>query len=231
MKNKISDFAFILFFLIVFCGGNTTPETEAVTEIPEAVVEGTQAVEAEAEITEIDEESIEKYKQSWVSNLVSSSALTEDEYLITLSLYEDYETYGWNRGYDFNAKIIEQSLYNKSINNNEFIISDDNTEFVCSNKSSGTAISAFANEYHPLYKDDDYGYAVSVDYTCTQNEEDYLWLFGPIFYQDNQWWGFVFYDEDFYENYRLDVPEFKVMYAFQSKFVKRVSLGNIKINN
>ena len=79
MKNKISDFAFILFFLIVFCGGNTTPETEAVTEIPVAVVEGTQAVEAEAEITDIDEESIEKYKQSWVSNLVSSSALTEDD--------------------------------------------------------------------------------------------------------------------------------------------------------
>ena len=39
-------FFIITFFLFVFCGGNTTPETEAVTEITEAVVEGTQAVEA-----------------------------------------------------------------------------------------------------------------------------------------------------------------------------------------
>ena len=223
-------FFIITFFLIVFCGGNTTPETEAVTEIPEAVVEGTQAVEAEAEITEVDEESIEKYKQSWVSNLVSYSALTEDEYLVTLSLYEDYETYGWNRGYDFKATIIEQFLYNKSINNNELIIIDDSNEFVCKNKSSGTVISAFANEYHPLYKYVDYGYEVNVDYTCTQNEKDYLWLYGPIFYQDNQWWGFVLYEEDFYENYKHKNPELEV-YAHQAKFVKRVSLGNIEINN
>ena len=55
--------------------------------------------------------------------------------------------------------------------------------------------------------------------TCVSFKmKNYLWLFGPIFYQDNQWWGFVFYDEDFYENYRLDIPEFKVMYAFKSKF-------------
>ena len=213
MKNKISDLGFVLFFLFFI-------------SLSALII----SINSAYENYEIDEELIEEYKQSWVSNLVSTPTLIEDEYLVTLSLYEDYETYGWNRGYDFNAKIIGQSLYNKSINNNEFIISDDNTEFVCSNKSSGTAISAFANEYHPLYKDDDYGYAVSVDYTCTQNEEDYLWLFGPIFYQDNQWWGFVFYEEDFYENYKRKNPDLEV-YAFQAKFVKRVSLGNIKINN
>ena len=211
--NKISDLGFVLFFLFFM-------------SLSALII----SINSVYENYEIDEELIEEYKQSWVSTFVSTPTLTEDEYLITLSLYEDYETYGWNRGYDFNAKIIEQSLYNKSINNNEFIISDDNTEFVCSNKSSGTAISAFANENHPLYKDDDYGYAVSVDYTCTQNEEDYLWLFGPIFYQDNQWWGFVFYEEDFYENYKHKNPELEV-YAFQAKFVKRISLGNIKVNN
>ena len=213
MKNKISDLGFVLFFLFFI-------------SLSALII----SINSAYENYEIDEELIEEYKQSWVSNLVSTPTLIEDEYLVTLSLYEDYETYGWNRGYDFNAKIIGQSLYNKSINNNEFIISDDNTEFVCSNKSSGTAISAFANENHPLYKDDDYGYAVSVDYTCTQNEKDYLWLFGPIFYQDNQWWGFVFYEEDFYENYKRKNPDLEV-YAFQTKFVKRVSLGNIKINN
>ena len=213
MKNKISDLGFVLFFLFFM-------------SLSALII----SINSAYENYEIDEELIEEYKQSWVSNLVSTPTLTEDEYLVTLSLYEDYETYGWNRGYDFKATIIEQFLYNKSINNNELIIIDDSNEFVCKNKSSGTVISAFANEYHPLFKYDDYGYEVNVDYTCTQNEKDYLWLYGPIFYQDNQWWGFVLYEEDFYENYKHKNPELEV-YAHQAKFVKRVSLGNIEINN
>ena len=102
--NKISDLGFVLFFLFF-------------VSLSALIISTNSAYEN----YEIDEELIEEYKQSWVSNLVFTPSLTEDEYLITLSLYENYETYGWNRGYDFKATIIEQSLYNKSINNNTSI--------------------------------------------------------------------------------------------------------------
>ena len=115
--NKISNLGFVLFFLFF-------------VSLSVLIISTNSAYEN----YEIDEELIEEYKQSWVSNLLFTPSLTKDEYLITLSLYEDYETYGWNRGYDFKATIIEQFLYNKSINNNELIIIDDSNEFVCKNK-------------------------------------------------------------------------------------------------
>ena len=45
-------------------------------------------------------------------------------------------------------------------------------------------------------------------------------LFGPVFYQNNHWWGFEYYDDDYY-----DASGNQNVYAFMSYFVKRVSLG------
>ena len=41
-----------------------------------------------------------------------------------------------------------------------------------------------------------------------------------VFYQDNQWWGFIEYEDDYYEQHDIEY-----LYAFMAKYVKRVSLG------
>ena len=187
----------------------------------------------EAEDSLVSRRSIDRYRKNWVENhLIDYPDLTKEEYNITLQLYNDIESYDWNRGYDFTAIIDSQELYNRSINNHEILEVAPGKEFYCMSKDSGMAIEAFANEQHPLYslKYNWATYQINVEYTCTQNEEDWLWLFGPIFYQDNQWWGFVYYDEDYYERYQ-DIEEFKVPHAFMAKFVKRISLGDISITS
>ena len=70
-------------------------------------------------------------------------------------------------------------------------------------------------------------YLLNVDYNCfLKNTDGGFLLFGPIFYQDNEWWGFEYYNDDYY-----DKSEKQHYYAFMTYFVKRVSLGkDILIN-
>ena len=103
-------------------------------------------------------------------------------------------------------------------------------EYSCVDKDSGTVIDRFANEIHPinLYQDgleatlkNVYrGYVVSLDYNCTHviNGSSFP-LYGPLFYQDNQWWGFEEYDDSYWKDYEKDIE----IYAFMTKFAKRIS--------
>ena len=80
---------------------------------------------------------------------------------------------------------------------------------------------AFANENHPLLINKDfYRYQIEVHYNCSSEENDGFVLYGPLFFQDNQWWGFIEYEDEYSSNYDVDN-----LYAFMNKFVKRVSLG------
>ena len=72
------------------------------------------------------------------------------------------------------------------------------------------------------------GYAVKVEYFCTQvTNKSRFDLYGPIFYQENQWWGFIEYDDDYWRNYGKDIE----IYAFMTKFAERISLGDSLIVN
>ena len=193
------------------------------------------------------ERDIYHYKSIWeLSYLVSYSELTEEEYDITLQLYEDFQSYEWNQGYNFTTIIeiqelestisigedlvfLPDKLYNRDIIHNEILVPEPGREFYCKDMETGTSISAFANEFHPLYKGSELSYQISVKYVCTQNEQEYLYLFGPIFYQNNQWWGYIYYDENYLKLYRERVGEID-LFGFMSRFVKRIPLGDISIS-
>ena len=64
-----------------------------------------------------------------------------------------------------------------------------------------------------------YEYIVTGDYNCSlENSEEGLFLWGPLFFQDNQWWGFIEYEEDYWE--QSGKPDVLIR-----SFTKRVSLG------
>ena len=139
-----------------------------------------------------------KYRKGWEDNLISYPELTSDEIKTSL-LLEEYEfEYEWSF-----QTIIEE------------------VTFVCKHKTTGTSIMAFANENHPLLINEDfYRYQIEVHYNCSSEENDGFVLYGPLFFQDNQWWGFIEYEDEYSSNYDVDN-----LYAFMNKFVKRVSLG------
>ena len=145
-----------------------------------------------------------KYRKGWEDRLVSYPELTQVEIAYSL--------------------LLEEKKFDGDLN-----ITVADVDYICELKTSGTALTAFASENHPLISDNEfYRYQIDVDYNCSTkeegfdlygNEEGFL-LYGPLFYQDNQWWGFIEYEDDYYEQHDI-----KYLYAFMAKYVKRVSLG------
>mgnify|MGYP001278668153 CR=1 FL=1 len=152
---------------------------------------------------------LEDYRQGWVAQLLYYPPLNEEEYKITN---------------DFLGSIEPGSTINLKI---------DGEDYSCIDKDSGTVQNRFANEIHPinLYEEGEeassnLGYSVSLDYYCTQLADGSSFLlYGPLFYQDNQWWGFQESDNDYWKNYEKDIE----ILAFMTRFAKRVSLG-VSIN-
>ena len=151
---------------------------------------------------------LEDYRKGWISKLLNYPLLTEQEYKKSIKHLES---------------IVPASIINVKIKGEEYS---------CVDKDSGTVIDRFANEIHPinLYQDgleatlkNVYrGYVVSLDYNCTHviNGSSFP-LYGPLFYQDNQWWGFEEYDDSYTEDYEKDID----LYGFMTKFAKRIPLG------
>ena len=146
-----------------------------------------------------------KYRKGWEDRLVSYPELTQVEIAYSL--------------------LLEEKKFDGDLN-----ITVADVDYICELKTSGTALTAFANENHPLISDDEfYRYQIDVDYNCSSSEEGFVLygseegfvLYGPLFYQDSQWWGFVEYEDDYYEQHDI-----KYLYAFMAKYVKRVSLGD-----
>lgn len=147
---------------------------------------------------------LEEYRQGWVAQLISYPKLTTDEYTKTIEFTESIKP-----GSSINLKI-------------------EGKDYSCKDKNSGMVINRFANEIHPVeyYKDGEdsasnQGYAVSLNFNCTQisGESTYA-LYGPLFYQDNKWWGFKESYNDYWDNYQKDIE----IFAFMTKFAERVAL-------
>lgn len=163
---------------------------------------------------------VERYSQGWENKMIISPELTEEEFITSK-----------NFQHEFYFEDIKVKVRNES--------------YDCIRKTTGTVIAAYSNELHPLgvYVDkfdeeivirgftkrfgSNKHYLLNVDYNCwLENTDGGFMLFGPVFYQNNQWWGFEYYDDDYY-----DTSGNQNVYAFMSYFVKRVSLGeNILIN-
>ena len=171
---------------------------------------------------------IEKYDKGWEEQLETFPVLTKEEFDKS---FEFYLTYRLGRGnYPFA----------------ELKITVDNENYICDRKSRGMVIPAFANEQHPIYlylleagdneevdesiidevseyPIDEYFHTLS--YNCgvgdPYDSEDRLGLYGPLFFQDNQWWGFEIYEDDYWEKSGK-----RRLHAFMKYFVKRVSLGS-----
>ena len=149
---------------------------------------------------------LEEYRQGWIVKLLSYPLLTDEEYKITTDYYES---------------IVQGSIVNLKI---------EGKAYSCEDKDSGTVIDSFANEIHPLnlYEEGEeaasnLGYLVSLDYNCSQliDGSDFS-LYGPLFYQDNQWWGFQESNDDYWRNYGKDIE----ILAFMTRFAERISLAS-----
>ena len=154
---------------------------------------------------------LDEYREGWVEQLLSYPLLTEEEYKKSIKFLDSREP-----GSTIHIKVKGE-------------------DYSCIGKDSGLSINRFANEIHPinLYEDgleeaSYLGYAVKVEYFCTQvTNKSRFDLYGPIFYQENQWWGFIEYDDDYWRNYGKDIE----IYAFMTKFAERISLGDSLIVN
>ena len=158
---------------------------------------------------------LEAYEKGWKEKFEIFPILTENEFDKSIEFFLSYEILTKN----FPFSTLE--------------INVDDNNYVCERRNTGTIINAYANERHPLSvyisETDDkenvgqltiYEYIVSGDYNCSlENSEEGLFLWGPLFFQDNQWWGFVEYEDDYWK--QSGEPDVLIR-----SFAKRVSLGS-----
>ena len=162
---------------------------------------------------------LEEYNEGWIEKLEIYPVLTKDEFDKSIEFLESYQVLKENFPFTELGIIV------------------DSNNYVCERKTTGTIISAYANERHPLSLyisetgDNEnvgeltiYEYILTGDYNCSlENSEEGFFLWGPLFFQDNQWWGFIEYEDDYWE--QSGEPDVLIR-----SFVKRVSLGS-SINN
>ena len=158
---------------------------------------------------------VEEYNEGWIEMLETFPVLTKDEFDKSIEFFLSYEILTKN----FPFSTLE--------------INVDDNNYVCERRNTGTIINAYANERHPISVyisetgDNEnvgqltiYEYIVSGDYNCSlENSEEGLFLWGPLFFQNNQWWGFVEYEDDYWK--QSGEPDVLIR-----SFAKRVSLGS-----
>ncbi len=189
--------------IFISCGTNEIVE-ESITLI--SVVETTTATSM---VT------LEEYERGWIEKLETYPVLTKDEF---------------DKSIEF--LLLYRNL-NKNLPSTELAIIVDGNNYVCERRTTGTVISSYSNERHPLslYISETgdnvnvdeltiYEYIVTGDYNCSlENSEEGLFLWGPLFFQDNQWWGFIEYEDEYFE--QSGEPDILIR-----SFAKRVSLGS-----
>ena len=154
---------------------------------------------------------LEEYEKGWIEKLETYPVLTKDEFDKSIEFFLSYQP--------------------------ELGIIVDSNNYVCERRTTGTIITAYVNELHPLHlyisetgyneNVDEikiYEHIVTGDYNCSlENSEEGLFLWGPLFFQDNQWWGFIEYEDDYWE--QSGEPDVLIQ-----SFAKRISLG-VSIND
>ena len=162
---------------------------------------------------------LEEYEKGWSEKLETYPVLTKDEFDKSIEFFLSYQ------------------LSRENSPHTELGIIVDSNNYVCERRTTGTIISAYVNEVHPIllyisetgYNENVdelriYEHIVTGDYNCyLENSEEGLFLWGPLFFQDNQWWGFIEYEDDYWE--QSGEPDVLIQ-----SFAKRISLG-VSIND
>tara|TARA_B110000003_G_scaffold53240_1_gene52951 strand:- start:276 stop:857 length:582 start_codon:yes stop_codon:yes gene_type:complete len=162
---------------------------------------------------------LEAYEKGWKEKFEIFPILTKNEFDKSIDFFQSYQVLSENFPFSELGIIV------------------DSNNYVCERKTTGTIISAYANERHPLSLyisetgDDEnvseitiYEYIVTGDYNCSlENSEEGLFLWGPLFFQENQWWGFIEYEDDYWK--QSGEPDILIR-----SFAKRISLG-VSIND
>ena len=207
------DMKRFLIFLIIFisCGANEiVEESITTTSVPETTT--TSVPEA---TTTTSMMTLEEYVQGWSEKLETYPVLTKDEFDKSIEFFLSYQ------------------LSRENSPHTELGIIVDSNNYVCERRDTGTIISAYVNEVHPIllyisetgYNENVdelriYEHIVTGDYNCyLENSEEGLFLWGPLFFQDNQWWGFIEYEDDYWE--QSGEPDVLIQ-----SFAKRISLGS-----
>ena len=188
-------FSIIFLLLLVACGGDENTSIQDTTSTLKMT--------------------LEEYNEGWIENLETFPLLTKDEFDESIKFLLSYQVLKENFPFTDLGIIV------------------DSNNYVCERRTTGTIISAYVNELHPLslYISETgdkenvgelkvFEYIVTGDYNCyLENSEEGLFLWGPLFFQDNQWWGFIEYEDDYWE--QSGEPDVLIR-----SFAKRVSLGS-----
>ena len=198
----------LIFLLVANCTSeNPNIETEQTSTTQVSFTPATTLISEYDQLKEGDKKSY-KIRKYWIQNILKDAPkMTEEEKSIS---------------------------YREADNPNEYVYLDDGTS--CAIDVGGTIHGSLIDENFQLDFDkinnnnssstlekmedtlfnDGYQITLEVSYNCAK-DGIFSWLYGPLFFQDGQWWSFT--DTD-----RIDFPEGEFNYWRQSTRIK-VNLG------
>ena len=201
---------YLLFLTLFICCTNANTEVSLVEPVDDQII-FSPATTIRSDYDKLKEGDKKSYKlrKYWIQNILKDVVeLTEEEKKIS---------------------------YDEDSNPNPYVHLDDGTD--CSFDTGGTIHGTLIDEDFQLdfskidsnrwrsnlenmqdsLFNDGYQITLEVSYNCSKDGKP-IWLYGPLFYQDGQWWSFT--DTD-----RIDFPEGEGNYWRQSTRVK-VNLGS-----
>ena len=177
---------------------------------------------------------IEKYDKGWEEQLETFPVLTKEEFDKSLEFFLTYQLGRGNYPYAELKITVDNKNYICDRKSRGMVIpafaneqhpfylylleAGGNEEVDESIIGERDSVIIQGESYYRLY-------SLVLDYNCgvgdPYDSEDRLGLYGPLFFQDNQWWGFESYEDDYWEKSgKCDCMH------FMKYFVKRVSLGS-----
>jgi len=203
----MKKYAVVLLFFVACTNQNSNMEESQTTTTEVSFTTATTLISEYDQLKEGDKKSY-KIRQYWIQNILKDvPTMTEEEKSIS---------------------------YREADNPNEYVYLDDGTS--CTIDVGGTIHGSLIDENFQLDFDkinnnnssstlekmndtlfnDGYQITLEVFYNCTKDDK-FSWLYGPLFFQDGQWWSFT--DTDI-----IDFPTGEGNYWRQSTRVK-VNLG------
>jgi len=209
--NNFYKIKYIIFVLIfIFCNNPSVPEEEfeETNDIISEFIPVTTIKSVYDNMPEGDKKSY-KLRKYWIQNILKDiKEMTEEEKKISYDEANNPNPYahlddGTDCSLDLGG-LIHGTLI------------DENYQLDFSKIDSNRWTNRLENMQDSLFNDG-YQITLEVSYNCLKDEKS-IWLYGPLFYQDGQWWSFT--DTD-----RIDFPEGEGNYWRQSTRVK-VNLGS-----
>ena len=200
-----------ILFLLIFISCNNSPNSIEQIEPLEINNEFQPVTTIKSEYEKLSEGDKKSYKlrKYWIQNILKDvKEMSEEEKKISYVEANNPNPYTHlDDGTDCSLDVggtIHGSLI------------DENYQLDFSKIDSNRWDNNLENMQDSLFNDG-YQITLNVSYNCSKDGKP-IWLYGPLFYQDGQWWSFT--DTD-----RIDFPEGEGNYWRQSTRIK-VNLGS-----